>query len=115
MLDGAAACLALGQDSAARCIDHVFGDRFDDRLSFQVNALYFIAVVFGGGVEGYRQAEARVQAFAEEGETAPQGLLLIHSRLNICCLPRGAYLFLLVGFQRFQFFFHSVKFAVHLG
>ena len=50
-----------------------------------------------------------------EGETAPQGLLLIHSRLNICCLPRGTYLFLLAGFQRFQFFFHSVKFAVHLG
>ena len=46
MLDGAATGIALGNDSAARCVDNIFSNGFNDWLSIEVDALYFISVVF---------------------------------------------------------------------
>ena len=78
MLDGAATRLAARHDCAARGIYHVFGDGLNDGFAFQVNALYLISVVFGGGVEGNGEAQTCVQAFSEKGETPAQCFLFGH-------------------------------------
>ena len=83
MFYGADFRVVLGQYGAACRLDHVLGYSVDNRLSFQVGALDFIAVVFGSRIEGHRQLEAGVQALAAEREAFFQSLLFQHEVLFI--------------------------------
>lgn len=58
MLDGAATGIALGNDSAARCVDNIFSNGFNDWLSIEVDALYFISVIFGSRIESHRKIQS---------------------------------------------------------
>ena len=78
VLNGAATRVAACHDGAARGIYHVFGNGIDYGFALQVNALYLISVVFGGGVEGNGKAQTCVQAFSEKGETPAQCFLFGH-------------------------------------
>ena len=75
VLNGAASGFALRHHSAARGVNYILGNGLDDGFAFQVDALYLVAVILGGRIEGDRQVEARVQALAEERETSAQCLL----------------------------------------
>ena len=72
MLYGGNAYIAIGKYSAALRVYHPFGQRIDDGLTFQINSLYLIACVFGCRIEGYREAQSGMQAFAIQGKAAFQ-------------------------------------------
>ena len=62
VLYGADLYAVLGEHCPAGGIYHVVSHGFDERLSFHVGTLDFIAVVFRRGVEGDGQVQACVQA-----------------------------------------------------
>ena len=70
MLDRRAASIAFSQHGAAGGLHDILGHGIDNRFAGQVDALDFVAVVLGGGVEGHDKAKTCVQSFAMQRETA---------------------------------------------
>ena len=75
MLNGAASGFALCHHCAARGVYHILGYGFNYGFALKVYALYFIAMIFRGGIKCHRQTESSVQPLAIERETAGQCLL----------------------------------------
>lgn len=65
MLDGRNADVALTEYGTALCFNHVFSYSLDDRLAFEVDALYFITGVLWCRVESYGEAQACMQTFPQ--------------------------------------------------
>ena len=68
--------VSLLQNGATLCIADVFGNCFDSGLSFQVDALDFIAGVFRCGIERHSEIQTCVQSLTKERETATKRFLL---------------------------------------
>ena len=66
MFNGANAGFALCYHCATRRVYYVLGNSLDNRFAFKVDSLYFIAVVFGGRIEGYSETESCMQSLAKQ-------------------------------------------------
>ncbi len=76
MFDSADGNFALAQYGAAVCGNHIFGYAVDSGLTFEVDALNFISVIFGSRTKFGIELASRMQTFAAEGEGALKGCLI---------------------------------------
>ena len=75
MLDGRDADIALAEYGATLGFNDVLGYSLDDRLAFEVDALYLITGVLWCRIESHGEAQACVQSLAAKRETTFQCLL----------------------------------------
>ena len=75
MLDGRDADIALAEYGATLGFNDVLSYSLDDRLAFEVDALYLITGVLWCRIESHGEAQACVQSFSTKRETTFQCFL----------------------------------------
>ena len=63
MLDGTDSVFPIRQDSPSSCIDDIFRDSLDNRLAFNICALYFISKVDRSRTKLSCQEKSCVESF----------------------------------------------------
>ena len=75
VLHGADAYVALAEDGAALCVDHILGYSVDGRHPFEVDALNLITMILRSRIESDSEAQSGMKAFSAKGEAAFQSFL----------------------------------------
>jgi hypothetical protein len=68
VFDGADLYVVFGEYGASLGVGYVFGENVEGRFAVQVGASDFIAVIFGGRMEGDLDFQSGVQSNALEGK-----------------------------------------------
>lgn len=101
----------LAENGATGSFSDVIGYGINDGLSIQIDALDFISMVLGGGVEGHREVETGVETFTAQREALFKCLLFQHiflfNRLLGCLLE--------LGLEFIHLLTQAVQLEVHIG